>query len=98
MNGPEHPATWQLFTNNPTRLTAQQHRDTVPPAGRAGRASNDLADGARQLVLRRENRHSGFASSGPLEVGDWCRKHRLQLGWINAKPARQRADQISPGI
>jgi len=24
-----HPATWQLFTNNPTRLTAQRHRDTV---------------------------------------------------------------------
>jgi hypothetical protein len=34
MNGLENPATCQPFTNNPTRLTAQPHRDTVPPAGK----------------------------------------------------------------
>ena len=34
INVPQNPATWQLFTNNPTRLTTQRHRDRVPLAGK----------------------------------------------------------------
>ncbi|MEO8627763.1 MAG: hypothetical protein ABI612_06620 [Betaproteobacteria bacterium] len=30
IDGSENLAAWQLFTNNPTQLTAQRHRDTAP--------------------------------------------------------------------